>query len=139
MIEETIINVLLNDSNISEIVEDKIYFYPMADTTILSPYIIVEGADTPYDYHTDGTCSIATGTMTITTWGSTKYEAVNLQNAVRNALNDYSNYDDPSAADTIIYHISITGTGDIADFSVGVSKSKKIGKRINISIQYDIE
>lgn len=134
---ETIIKSLLEDNgNITDLVGDRIY--PLdGDEGAVEPYIVWQIISAPRDHTMDGVLSLVKARIQITCWANDYLTAANIKETVRVALDNFSDFNDPSIADVIIQRIHYEDENDIMDFTAGVDESKRFGKQMDFFIWFN--
>ncbi len=136
MLEIALYNLLSSDTTIEGIVGEKIYPI-LADESVREPYIVYQVLTTSPTHTLTDSVDLVKASVQVSCWTDSYYDSLTLSQAVRDALDNYSDLENPSMGEDYFQCIHLEDEGDLFDYNKGVDKSKKFGRRLNFSVWYN--
>ena len=134
MLEDSVYNLLSNDSSITDLVSTKIF--PLAvSESVKEPYIIFQVLNIKREYTLQDVIGLTVAKVQISCWSSKYFNAVTIREAVRNCLNNYNG--EVTATETTIQKIHLEDEGDLIDEDDGEEESRQYGKRLSFKVWFN--
>lgn len=133
MIENALYNLLKNNADVAALAGSRIY-PAIAPEDTDAAYIVYQCISAPRDHTLTGSSSLVQARFQLSCWSGTHDGVKSLKDAVRSALDNFSDTEPVTSIDIQCIHFE--DEGDLFDFNAGVDSSKKYGKRIDIKISF---